>query len=199
MSVICDKQDGHFSLIPNEYKAPVVRRWWDGRNQGHVIEIVPDSIPPPAPESISKMICATEVVAFPLAAQMFQFHDFVIKAAGLPYDIDSCDDNEEDKKKIGTASNVVFECSGEFANTYDISCALDALHMSEFNMKSVSTSDLDLLRTTMDELLSSEDTIDEADKDVLMGGMKVIDNHFKGVSTHPMVEVPDDDGPPMNV
>jgi hypothetical protein len=48
-------------------------------------------------------------------------------------------------------------------------------------MKSVSKSDLDLLRATMDELLSIdiEDPIDEADIDILIGGMEVIDDYFK--------------------
>ncbi len=41
-------------------------------------------------------------------------------------------------------------------------------------MKSVSYSDLDLLRATMDEA-----TIGEDDKDVLIGGMEVIEDHFK--------------------
>jgi hypothetical protein len=179
MSVICDKDNGHFSLIPNTDNAPDMRRWYamDSFNLPHLLDALP---PPPAvPESIEEKICALNVVAFPLAAAMFQFHDFVIRAAGLPYDMDPSD--EETKKKIGAASNVVYEHSGELPNTYDISCALDALHRSGMNVNSVSNSDLDLLRTTMDELLSI-DGVDEDDMNALIGGMGVIDDHFKEVS-----------------
>ena len=48
-------------------------------------------------------------------------------------------------------------------------------------MKSVSNSDLDLLRATMEELLSIdiEDPIDEVDVDILIEGEEVVDDYFK--------------------
>jgi hypothetical protein len=55
-------------------------------------------------------------------------------------------------------------------------------------MNSVSNSDLDLLRATMDKLLlltMDEDTIDEVDKDVPIGGMDINDDHFKTEGTPP--------------
>jgi hypothetical protein len=161
-------------------------------NQPHLLGSDPTTAPPPAPESIETNILSTLFVAFPLAAQMFQFHNLVIKAAGLPYEINDGND-EEDKKKLGAAANVVFQYSAELPNTYAISCALDALYSSEFNMKSVATSDLDLLRVTMDELWSLviEDPIDEVDKDVLIGGMGVIDDFSKTEGTRRFLMVHD--------
>ena len=177
MSVVCDKDDGHFCLIPNANKAPDMRRWFavDAEYQPHLLGAHPP--PPAAPESIERRIRASIVVAFPLAVAMFQFHDFVIKAAELPCHMDTSD--EENKKKVGAPFNVVYEYSGKLPNTYDISFALDALHRSGMNVKSVADYDLDLLRTAMDELLSI-DEVDHDDKDVLIGGMGVIDDHFKG-------------------
>jgi hypothetical protein len=56
------------------------------------------------------------VVAFPMVAQKFQFHNLVMKPAGLPCDV-AFDDDEEDKKKLGAASNVVFKHCHELLNT----------------------------------------------------------------------------------
>jgi hypothetical protein len=194
MWVVCDKENGYFSFIPNANRESDKRQWLPTDTarlrHTHLLEPVPGIDVPPAPESIITFVRGTTVLVFPVATRKFQFHDFIMRAAGLPCDTDFSDD-EEDKKKLGAASNVVFEYSGELPNTYNISCALDALHTSDFNMKSVSNSDLDLLRATMEELLEIEDTIDELEKEVLIGGMGVIDVHFKTEVTPPLIEDPE--------
>jgi len=118
------------------------------------------------------------VVTFPVVAQKFHFHDLVMKAAGLPWDVDSGggdDDDNQDKKKLGVASNVVFEYSDVLPNTYAILYALEALSTSEFNGKSVSTFDFDLLHSAMDDLQSTDDVIDETESEILIAGMGVIE------------------------
>ena len=129
-------------------------------------------------------------------AQKFQFHDLVMKAAGLPWDMGSggSNDDDHDKKKLGVASNVVFEHCIVLSNTYDILCALEALSASEFNIKSVSTSDFDLLHSAMDDLRSTDDTIDETESKILLDGMGVIEKLLRSRSggTPTLAEVPYD-------
>jgi hypothetical protein len=101
-------------------RATDVRLWSlaEGYRHPHLIESEPGIHEPPAPECINTFIRGKKVVAFPVAARKFQFHDFVMRASVLPCDTDFGDD-EEDKKKLGATSNVVFEYSGELSNTVE--------------------------------------------------------------------------------
>ena len=104
------------------------------------------------------------------------------------------------KKKLGAASNVVFDYSNALPNTYDILNALDVLRESDFKMQYVPFDDCVLLRETMDDLSSTEDIIEEHEVEVLVGGMAFIDKHLKslGVSPPSLLEVPHE-GPPVKV
>jgi hypothetical protein len=84
--------------------------------------------------------------------------------------------------------------------TYDILNALNVLRESDFKMKSVPLSECVILHETMDDLLSTEDVIEEHEVEVLVGGMAVIDKHLKslGVSPPSLLEVPHE-GPPVKV
>jgi len=125
---------------------------------------------------------ATQVCAFPTAAKEFRLHDIILKAAGLPSDGVDFRDADEDKKKLGAASDMVFEHSGELPNTYQVSEALDVLSSGEFNIKSVSAFVLNILHGAMDELSSVVDTIGPNEQSILVDGLEVIGNHFKSSS-----------------
>lgn len=110
------------------------------------------------------------------------------------------DDGNQDKKKLGDASNVVFEHCIVLHNTCDIIYALEDLSVSEFNTKLVSTFNFDLLHSAMDGLRSTDDTIDEAESEILLNGMGTVEKHLKirAEGTPTLAEIPHE-GPLMKV
>jgi hypothetical protein len=112
---------------------------------------------------------------------------------------DENDDESQDKKKLSGACNLVFKYSNELANTHDILSALEVLQKSKFNTKVVPTTDFDLLRSTMGELLSDE-TTEEDEKEILIEGERIVGNlsRSRTGATPQMEDVPFD-APPMKV
>jgi hypothetical protein len=112
---------------------------------------------------------------------------------------DENDDESQDKKKLSGACNLVFKYSNELANTHDILSALEVLQKSKFNTKVVPTTDFDLLRSTMGELLSDE-TTEEDEKEILIEGERIVGNlsRSRAGATPQMEDVPFD-APPMKV
>lgn len=198
MYTVCDKVDGHFSLVPEKdcshavLKSPEARplRGWAPRQFSMlpVWEPDPNVSQPDPPEAFltSLFRMGSLVVAFPVAAQKFQFHDLVMKASARPWDLTvNEDDYDDDQKKLGAASNVLFDYSNELSDTYDILNALNVLRESDFKMKAVPLSECALLHEMMDNLSSTEDIIEEREVEILVGGMAVIDKHLKSLGVSP--------------
>lgn len=213
MCALCDKVDGHFSLVPekdcsrdllNSSEARPSRRWAPTQlSMPNLWEPDPNVSQPDPPEAFLTLLPgggSAPFAAFPVVAQKFQFHDLVMKASAKPWDPTVHDNDDEDQKKVGAASNVVFDYSNMLPTTYDILNALNVLRESDFKMKSVPLSECVILHETMDDLLSTEDVIEEHEVEVLVGGMAVIDKHLKslGVSPPSLLEVPHE-GPPVKV
>jgi len=204
MCLILDgEKNQHFTLIPAIQPAPCVHRCSRGPKPD-IMELKPRTVAPPAPECIKIQPGPKTLLAFPVMAKQFQLHDFLMKAAGLPFDIGSGGGDDKKKKtgvaslpsdidsgggdggddkkkleKLGVASNLVFEHSGNLPNTYGISCALDDLCMSGFDLEKLSTFSLHVLHTTMGELLStSEGVIDDDEERVLGEGIEFIDEQI---------------------
>ena len=172
----------HFTLAPAVRPVPLsVPRW--SPPKPNIMELKPDINAPPAPECIKIMSGGKVLLAFPVMAQQFQLHDFLMKAASLPFDIGSGGGDggsDDEKKQLGVASNVVFEHSSDLPNTYDVSCALDDLCTSGFDLEKLSTFSLYFLHTTMGELLSAnEGTIDDDEEGVLGESMEIIDKQSR--------------------
>jgi len=210
MAVIYDNSTpGHFTLIPEENCRSQTRnnRWWNPSSMD-LLEPREGSTAPQAPEHLScKISGASKSLTFPMAAQKFEFHDFIMKASALPWDTkfvggdsDSDDDNH-DQKALGDASNIVFEYCTDLNNTHDILEALEALHKNEFKLKPVSTFHFEVLQSTIDELLSldvighDEDSLEERVEETLIDGNRVIGKVLEHRSE--TVGVPEVSGPAM--
>jgi hypothetical protein len=155
MAVIYDNNDaGYFTLIPEEDRRAVTVHRWAGTDVEYVLGPKPGYPVPPAPEALWRQIGSPKYsLTFPMAAKKFKFHDFIMKASGLPCDMksvggDSEDEDNQDKKALGAASNIVFEYCIELSNTHGILEAPDALHKNEFKLKSVSTFYFEVRTTT---------------------------------------------------
>lgn len=108
MAVIYDNNTpGHFTLIPEEDRGFWTQfTRWCAPNNMYLFEARAGSTAPPQPEAFLFRICgATDSLVFPLAAQKFEFHDFIMKASALPWDMkflggDSDDDKDPDKRRL---------------------------------------------------------------------------------------------------
>lgn len=191
MAVIYDNyEDGHFTLIPEEdrFNWTPNTRWWGNM---HLLEPRAGSTAAQQPEAfLCRISGSSNSLVFPLAAQKFEFHDFIMKASALPWDMkfldgDSNDDDEDpdktpDKKVLGEASNTVFKHCGVLYNTHDALTALDVLHKNEFNWKLAPLFCFEVLRSAIDELLSAdENTIEEREKETLIEGDRNIGKVLK--------------------
>jgi hypothetical protein len=200
------KDKNHFSLIPNQRSDLNNRRWgaFDPR-QHYLWKPDPDEPTPPTdtmPETISVVYYVmVYYVAYPLVAQKFELHDFIMRASGLVQSIERYED--EDKQNAQQAAEIVFDRGDGLPNSYEIYEALDILSSFAFDVKKVPFYDLGILRYAMTESQDRDDVSDD-ERSVLSLAVKAIDTFFENCSEgSPRSVLPglddDDDTPRIEV
>jgi hypothetical protein len=89
-------------------------------------------------------------VAYPLVAQKFVLHDFIMRASGLVQSVERYED--EDRQNLAQTAEIVYDRGDGLPNSYDISDTLAILPSFAFDVKKISFHDLGILLTAMTEL-----------------------------------------------
>jgi hypothetical protein len=177
----------HFSLIPNQRNNLYCDKWGvrlSGPQQIHLLRRDPAQPTPPTdtqPEHLPIPYHEHEeaYVTYPLVAQKFELHDFVMRASGLVQSIEPYED--EDRQNIAQAAEILYDRGDGLSNSYELYEALAILSSFAFDVKKVPFYDLVILLNAMTELddYSDQDDLGDHERSVLSSAVKTIDDFFE--------------------
>jgi hypothetical protein len=139
MAVVFDdgSQGGHFTLIPLGRNLSLVPPWFpDSFSEPHVwdrhhTQRVPTS---PMPEAFGLSLNIESFIAFPLVAEQFVLHDFLMVANGLP---DADEPQDDDGLKLFRAVKKLLDDSCVVSDGIQVSEAIDSLGAAHYCAKKV--------------------------------------------------------------